>query len=98
VPPGVDYNLLLGWAGYNHPTFVSFILTLMFGIGFYLWQNDNSPKTIKISRFEIFFYGFMSAVVILLLQSRIGMIMFPFGIFLTLLYRLRKRKKLVLYP
>lgn len=42
------------------------------------------------------FYGFMTAVVILLLQSRIGMIMFPFGIFLTLLYNLRKKKKLVL--
>jgi hypothetical protein len=96
VPPGVDYYLLLGWAGYNHPTFVSFILTLMFGIGFYLWQNDNSPQTVKISGFEMGFYGFMTAVVILLLQSRIGMIMFPFGIFLTLLYSLRKKKKLAL--
>lgn len=96
VPPGVDYYLLLGWAGYNHPTFVSFILTLMFGIGFYLWRNDNSPQTVKISGFEMGFYGFMTAVVILLLQSRIGMIMFPFGIFLTLLYSLRKKKKLVL--
>jgi hypothetical protein len=95
VPPGVDYNLLLGWAGYNHPTFVSFILTLMFGIGFYLWQNDNSPKAVKISCFEMVFYGLMTSVVILLLQSRIGMIMFPFGVFLTLLYSLRKRKKLV---
>ncbi|HQF11462.1 MAG TPA: hypothetical protein PKV22_04255 [Paludibacteraceae bacterium] len=96
VPPGVDYYLLLGWAGYNHPTFVSFILTLMFGIEFYLWRNDNSPQTVKISGFEMGFYGFMTAVVILLLQSRIGMIMFPFGIFLTLLYSLRKKKKLVL--
>jgi len=96
VPPGVDYYLLLGWAGYNHPTFVSFILTLMFGIGFYLWRNDNSPQTVKISGFEMGFYGFMTAVIILLLQSRIGMIMFPFGIFLTLLYSLRKKKKLVL--
>lgn len=95
VPPGVDYHLLLGWAGYNHPTFVSFILTLMYGIGFYLWKNDNSLKIVKISRFEMVFYGFMTAVVILLLQSRIGMIMFPFGIFLTLLYSLRKKKKLV---
>lgn len=95
VPPGVDYHLLLGWAGYDHPTFVSFILTLMYGIGFYLWKNDNSPKAVKISRFEMVFYGFMTAVVILLLQSRIGMIMFPFGIFLTLLYSLRKKKKLV---
>jgi len=96
IPPGETHHLLLAWAGYYHPTFVSFILTLMFGIGFYLWRNDNSPQTVRISGFEVGFYGFMTAGVILLLQSRIGMLMFPFGIFLTLLSSLRKNKKLVL--
>ena len=96
VPPGVDYHLLLGWAGYNHPTFVSFILTLMYGVGFYLWKNDHATYFNRISSLEIFFYCIATAIVILLLQSRIGMIMFPIGIFLTLLFNLRKNKKLVI--
>lgn len=96
IPPGVTHHLLLAWAGYYHPTFVSFILTLMYGVGFYLWKNDHSTHFNCISSLEISFYSMASAIVILLLQSRIGMIMFPFGFFLTLLYSLRKNKKLVL--
>ncbi len=68
VPPGVDYYLLLGWAGYNHPTFVSFILTLMFGIGFYVsvWHFFNfalqSAKKEKACSFSNCFFSFFSFV------------------------------------
>lgn len=91
VHPGSDFFILLGWGGYDHPTFISFILSFMYGVGFYYWKKEKDSET-RITTFELILYTITSAIVIVFLQSRIGMIMLPFGIFLTILMTVRKRK------
>ncbi|MDO9153108.1 MAG: hypothetical protein Q7U47_05275 [Paludibacter sp.] len=91
---GANYYILMGWGGYTHPTFISFILSLMYGVGFYLWKAEKGTNY-RISTFEMIFYTFSAAVMIFLLQSRIGMILLPFSIFLSILLSIRKKKKLL---
>lgn len=92
--PWNDYNLILGWGGYDHPSFISFILSLMYGVGFYLWKTEKN-NVFRISTFEMFFYTIAASVLIIVLQSRIGMILMPFAIFVNVLIALRKKKKLL---
>jgi len=92
--PYDDFYAILGWAGYYHPTFVSFILTLMYGVGYYFWRTEND-STSRITIIELTLFAIISYMLIIFLQSRIGMILFPFGIFLTILMTVRKRKAIL---
>lgn len=90
------YDMVAGWSGYSHPTFISFILCLMLGVGFYLWKNEKHLIN-RISNFEILFYAFLSFLLIIFLQSRIGMILMPVSIFLIVLYNFRKQKLVLIF-
>lgn len=94
ILPYDDFYAILGWAGYYHPTFVSFLLTIMYGVGYYFWRTDKL-STSGITTFELILFTIISYVLIIFLQSRIGMILFPFGIFLTVLMTVRKRKAIL---
>ncbi len=91
---GNDYSILLGWGGYDHPTFISFILSLMYGVGFYLWKTEKH-LSFRITTSEMIVFTIIASAVIVFLQSRIGMIFFPVGVFLSVLLYVRKRKKIV---
>lgn len=88
------YWAIMRWSRYGHPTFVSFILVLTFGIGVYFHDMEKEFAK-RISIFELLLFAGFAMILIVLLQSRLGMILFPFGVFVSTFWALRKRKKLV---
>ncbi len=91
--PDANHKYIFGWADYGHPTFISFILSLVFGIGFYLSKTLQTDR-FRITNVELVTFAFAGYTLIFLLQSRIGMAMFPVAVFLSIFWHIRKRKTL----
>jgi len=87
-----SYYAIMRWSRYGHPTFISFILTLCFGIGVFFHDKEKESNT-HISGFELSVFALLSLLLIMLLQSRLGMALFPIGAFVSLLWLFRRKKK-----
>lgn len=87
------YKQILVGSGYGHPAYTSLIFVTMIPVSFYLWSKEEGSK-LKISNTELFAFLFLSAIIIFIIKSRIGFLMFPFGLFLSVLFLLRKSKVL----
>ena len=95
LSPELDtvYEQILVGSGYGHPAYTSLIFVTMIPVSFYLWSKEKSNK-LKLSNTELFAFLFLSAIVIFIIKSRIGFLMYPFGLFLSVLFLLRKSKVL----
>jgi hypothetical protein len=87
-----SYYAVMRWSRYGHPTFVTFVLTLCFGIGVYFHDKEKESET-RISVFELSIFAGLSMLLTVLLQSRLGMALFPIGAFIAVLWAFRKNKK-----
>ncbi|MCE5332420.1 MAG: O-antigen ligase family protein [Bacteroidales bacterium] len=88
-----SFDQIFSGIGYGHPTYISFILTVMIAVGFYLSRNGQDD-TNGITKFELTVYLVLSAFVIFILKSRLGFIMFPFGVLISVLFTVRKSKQM----
>lgn len=95
LSPELDtvYKQILVGSGYGHPAYTSLIFVTMIPVSFYLWSKEEGSK-LKISNAELFAFLFLSAIIIFIIKSRVGFLMFPFGLFLSVLFLLRKSKVL----
>lgn len=91
---GSDFNAIMAWSYYGHPTFLTFIFTLCTGIGVYLYKTEKNSES-GITLMELLIFILFSGTLVVVLQSRIGMVMFPTGIFACFLWMNRKNKRLV---
>jgi len=81
------YFFVTSWSYFYHPSFVSFVLFFGLITGFYLYHKKNILPT--ITRFELILYIAFCFIVMLLMQSRIGIIGLLFIIAVTGLYYLK---------
>ena len=87
------YKQIFVGSGYGHPAYTSVIFAALIPIGFYFWAKEKSDK-LKLTSFELITYLILAASLIFILKSRVGLFMFPFGLLITVLFMLRKSKKL----
>lgn len=85
------FFFVTSWSGYYHPSFVSFILFFGLILGFYLFYKKNEIQA--ITKIELALYIALCLFVILLLESRIGVVGFLFIIAATGLYYLKLKKR-----
>lgn len=97
LPPFLNldevYKQIFVGSGYGHPAYSSLLFVLMIPVGFYLWNREKTNK-LRLTGFELITNLVLSAALIFVLKSRIGMFMFPIGLTLTILYKCRKSKKI----
>lgn len=91
LPSLTHYDLLLYWAYYTHPTFISFILSMTAIFGFYLY--DDKSMVNKVSILELIIYIGSTMLLIILLQSRLGMILFMLSTITGIVWSVRRHKK-----
>jgi len=85
------YFFVTSWAYYFHPSYIS--LVLFFGLisGFYLYsKKDYSPT---VNRKDLIVYIFFCFLIIALMQSRIGIVVFFMILSITSLYVLKLKNK-----
>jgi len=85
------YFFVSSWSYYFHPSFIAFVLFFGLIIGFYLYHKRNLMPT--ITKFELILYIALCFFVLLLLQSRIGVVGFVFILAVTGLYYLKLKTK-----
>lgn len=97
LPPFLNldevYKQIFVGSGYGHPAYSSLLFVLMIPVGFYLWNREKTDK-LRLTGFELITNFVLSAALIFVLKSRVGMLMFPIGLTLTFLYKCRKSKKI----
>lgn len=97
LPPLLDldevYKQIFVGSGYGHPAYSSLLFVLMIPVGFYLWNRKKTDK-LRLTGFELITNLVLSAALIFVLKSRVGMFMYPLGMALTILYMFRKSKKM----
>lgn len=99
LPPFLNldevYKQIFVGSGYGHPAYTSVIFSALIPLGFYFWAKEKTNK-LRLTSFELLTYLILSASLIFILKSRVGLFMFPFGLLITILFMLRKSKKLYL--
>jgi len=97
LPPFLDldevYKQIFVGSGYGHPAYSSLLFVLMIPVGFYLWHREKADK-LRLTGFELITNLVLSAALIFVLKSRVGMFMYPLGLTLTILFMFRKSKKI----
>jgi hypothetical protein len=91
LPNLTHYDLLLYWAYYTHPTFISFILSMTAIFGFYLYDDKSVVNNISIP--ELIVYIVSTMLLIIFLQSRLGMILFTLSTITGIIWSVRNHKK-----
>jgi len=86
------YKQIFVGSGYGHPAYYSIIFSALIPVGFYFWRKEK-VDSLRLTGFELITYSILSASLIFILKSRVGLFMFPFGYLLTLLFIIRKSKK-----
>ncbi|MDR0606143.1 MAG: O-antigen ligase family protein [Bacteroidales bacterium] len=85
------YFFVNKWAGYSHPTFVSLVLFMGLITGFYLFYKRDFVKTVTLSGLSL--YIFLCLIMVLLMESRVGLIIFSsIFVFSLVYYSIVKRK------
>lgn len=78
------YYFVNSWAYYFHPSYISLVLFFAMIIGLFLYtQNDVHTK---ISTFDILFFMLMCLLIIVLMESRVGFVIFLLLSFAIVLY------------
>lgn len=90
------YKQIFVSSGYGHPAYYSIIFSTMIPTGFYFWKKDKNDS-LRITTFELITYSILSAGLIFILKSRVGLFMFPLGYLLTLLFLFRNNKRMPLF-
>ena len=85
------YFFVNSWSGFTHPTFVSIILFFGLIVGFYLYYKKNT--FLSITKLDLALYIVLCFFVILLMQSRVGIVGFLIIICISSLYYLKYRTK-----
>ena len=83
------YKYITGWSNFRHPSFISFCHVFGLVIGFYL------VKLKQIKWHDLLLYSLLSLFLIVLQQSRVGLILWTLAIVLGFEYILWSRKKAV---
>ena len=83
------YFFVNSWAYFYHPTFVSFVLFSALITGLYLYLKKDT--TVQVSRFEMILYIVFCFFVVILMESRVGLVGFLFIITATSLYYLKQK-------
>ncbi|MDR1739431.1 MAG: O-antigen ligase family protein [Bacteroidales bacterium] len=75
------------WSGNFHQTYISFVLFMGFISSAYLFYKQ------KIKNWEVLLYGILCVITVLLIESRIGMVVFPvLSIASLILYSMLRKK------
>ena len=85
------YFFVTSWSYYYHPSFVSLILFFGLITGFYLYHKKNTNPT--ITKLELILYIVLCLFVIILMESRVGLVGFLFINAVTGLYYLKLKTK-----
>lgn len=81
------YYFVNFWAGYYHPSYISLVLFFSVITGFFLYYKQDTK--FKINSFELSIFLFLSLFIILLMQSRVGIVIFILICFSALLYYIK---------
>lgn len=73
----LPYYEILSWSKYKHPSYISWIILLIGGLGFWIWKEE---KNARITTFEFLIYAILLLFMVFMLQARIAII----GYFLTI--------------
>jgi hypothetical protein len=78
------YFFVNKWTGYSHPTYVSLVLFMGLITGFYLFYKRDFVKTVTI--LELSLYIFFCLTMVLLMESRVGVVIFSSVFIISLVY------------
>lgn len=78
------YFFVTSWAYYYHPSYISLVLFFGLIVGFYLYYKKDILPT--VTKTELFLYSLLCITVIILMESRIGVVGFMFILGVTGLY------------
>ena len=67
------YELLLGWSIFKHPSFIAWIMLVIWGLGVLVWRKNKE----LISLPEVILYGVLLFCFVFMLQARVAIIGFP---------------------
>jgi len=81
------YFFVNSWAGFFHPSFISYVLFFALISGFYLYHKKNNAANVRIS--ELILFVVLCIFVMILMQSRIGIIGLLFILIATGIYFLK---------
>ncbi|GIM60282.1 hypothetical protein CAPN008_03320 [Capnocytophaga canis] len=73
----MEYISILEWTYFPHPSYVSWVILLIGGLGFFVWKEQK--KTI-ITTYELIWYAILLFCFVFMMQARISII----GYFLTI--------------
>jgi O-antigen ligase len=85
------YDIVLGWCNYHHPTYSGYSMLTALIVYYYHCSHNNTSKGKTYA--ETFIYSLGSLAVLVLIQSRTGVISWAIVNALGLAYLLRKNKK-----
>ncbi|MDR0763112.1 MAG: O-antigen ligase family protein [Bacteroidales bacterium] len=88
------YFFVNKWAGYSHPSFISFVLFMGLITGLYLFYKRDFVKT--VTSVELFLYVFLCLTTVLLMESRIGVVVFSSLLIISLIYYSIVKKEYVI--
>lgn len=88
------YDYIFAWSNYYHPTYNAIAYLFALTCGFYLWQRKIEIS--HVNTIELVLYSCMTLVLVLISQSRIGIIIWLLVIALGSVYLLRRHKKLII--
>lgn len=73
----LSYYEILSWTNFKHPSYISWVILLVGGLGFFLWKEE---KNNRINTFELIIYAILLFFFMFMVQARITII----GYFLTI--------------
>ncbi len=89
------YDYIFAWSNYYHPTYNAVAYLFALACGFYMWQKKLDIS--RVNTIELAIYTCMSLVLVLITQSRIGIITWFLVFVLGIAYLLRRHKKLIIF-
>lgn len=89
------YDYIFAWSNYYHPTYNAIAYLFALACGFYMWQRK--LDILHVNTIELALYSCMSLVLVLITQSRIGIITWLLVFALGVVYLLRRHKKFIIF-
>ena len=81
-------EILLSWSVFSHPSFIAWVMLLVWGLGVLLGYQKDSKY---ISSFEVILYGILLLFFSFMVQARIVIIGLPLCVFLLLWFHFTKK-------
>ncbi|WP_404981988.1 O-antigen ligase family protein [Capnocytophaga granulosa] len=76
----MPYYEVLRWSTFEHPSFIAWVILLVWGLGSFVWKKDKR----LISSIEFFLYGVLLFCFAFIVQARVVIIGFPLTIILLI--------------